>query len=567
MTAFKTRGINMSDWNQLLPSSHTDTFTRDRLPPEDQWPVIIADPAELDYPDTLNATAELVDKHVHEGKGQRIAMHGVTQIDTLSGEFSWTYAELQDKVNRIAQVLIDDLRLVPGNRILLRGGNSPMMAACLLASMKAGLVAVPTMPLLRASELATILDKGHISAALCDSLLADELEHCMTVGHAHHAPELRQMIQFRSAAADGLEQRMQRHSGHFAAHPTSRDDVCLIAFTSGTTGKPKGTMHFHRDVLAMCDLFPRHVLKMTENDVVCGTPPIAFTFGLGGLLAFALRYAASTVLIEKHTPQSLLETMSKYRATQCYTAPTFYRQMAALASQHDLSALQHPVSAGEALPDATRQLWKQATRQEITDGIGGTEMIHIYISSGGNKVRPGSIGQVVPGYTAQIVDDDMQPVAPGTVGRLAVRGPTGCKYLDDPRQQDYVKAGWNLPGDTFVMDAEGYFSYQARNDDMIISAGYNIAGPEVEDALLQHPAVAECAVVGMPDEDRGQIVQAFVVIKPGLHGNEAMALDLQEHVKKSIAPFKYPRKVVFVDNLPRTETGKLQRFRLRQISS
>lgn len=557
----------MSDWNQLLPSSHTDTFTRERLPPQEQWPVIIADPAELDYPDTLNATVELVDKHVREGKGQRIAMHGVTQIDTLSGEFSWTYAELQDKVNRIANVLVHDLGLVPGNRILLRGGNSPMMAACLLATMKAGLVAVPTMPLLRASELATILDKGHISAALCDSLLAQELEHCMTAEHAHHVPALRQMIQFRSAAADGLEQRMQKRGGDFSAHPTSRDDVCLIAFTSGTTGKPKGTMHFHRDVLAMCDLFPRHVLKMSENDVVCGTPPIAFTFGLGGLLAFALRYAASTVLIEKHTPQSLLETMTKYQATQCYTAPTFYRQMAALAAQVDLSALKHAVSAGEALPDATRQRWKQATGQEITDGIGGTEMIHIYISSGGNKVRAGSIGQVVPGYTAQIVDDNMQPVPPGTVGRLAVRGPTGCKYLDDPRQQDYVKAGWNLPGDTFVMDVDGYFSYQARNDDMIISAGYNIAGPEVEDALLQHPAVAECAVVGIPDEDRGQIVQAFVVLKPGLHGNETMAVDLQEHVKKSIAPFKYPRKVVFMDNLPRTETGKLQRFRLRQISS
>jgi len=554
----------MSDWNQLLPSSHTDTFTRERLPPKDQWPVINA---ELDYSDTLNVTAELVDKHVREGRGQRIAMHGVTHIDTLSGAFSWTYAELQDKVNRIAQVLIHDLGLVPGNRILLRGGNSPMMAACLLATMKAGLVAVPTMPLLRASELTTILDKGNISAALCDSLLAQELEYCMTLGHTHHAPALRQMIQFRSATAEGLEQRMERHSGDFSAPPTSRDDVCLIAFTSGTTGKPKGTMHFHRDVLAMCDLFPRHVLKMTENDVVCGTPPIAFTFGLGGLLAFALRYAASTVLIEKHTPQSLLETMAKYQATQCYTAPTFYRQMAALASQVDLSALKHAVSAGEALPDATRQLWKQTTGQEITDGIGGTEMIHIYISSGGNKVRAGSIGQVVPGYTAQIVDDDMQPVPPGTIGRLAVRGPTGCKYLDDPRQQGYVKAGWNLPGDTFVMDADGYFSYQARNDDMIISAGYNIAGPEVEDALLQHPAVTECAVVGIPDEDRGQIVQAFVVLKPGFHGNETMALDLQDHIKKSIAPFKYPRKIVFIDNLPRTETGKLQRFRLRQISS
>jgi 2-aminobenzoate-CoA ligase len=371
---------------------------------------------------------------------------------------------------------------------------------------------------------------------------------------------------FRSEAADGLEQRMQRHNAAYTPHATSRDDVCLIAFTSGTTGKPKGTMHFHRDVLAMCDLFPRHILRMTENDMVCGTPPIAFTFGLGGLLAFPLRYGASTVLLEKHTPETLLQTVAKYRVTQCYTAPTMYRQMATMAGQHDLSSLKHPVSAGEALPDATRQLWKQATGIEMTDGIGGTEVIHIYISSAGQQVRAGSIGQVVPGYLAQIVDDDMQPVPPGVVGRLAVRGPTGCKYLADPRQQDYVKNGWNLPGDTFVMDADGYFSYQARNDDMIISAGYNIAGPEVEGALLQHPAVAECGVVGMPDEDRGHIVQAYVVLKPGHTGDAAMEKALQEHVKQTIAPFKYPRKVVFLDVLPRTETGKLQRFKLRQIS-
>jgi len=557
----------MRNWNELLPSSHIDTFTRDRLPALDQWPVMVANRPELDYPDTLNAAVELVDRHVTAGRGQRVAMHGLTQIEPPSGEFSWTYAELQDKVNRIAQVLTIDMGLVPGNRILLRGGNSPMMAATLLAALKAGLVAVPTMPLLRASELSSLIQKAQISAALCDSMLADELTHCMTVGHAHHVPELTQLVQFRSAAPEGLELRMQHHSGEFAAHPTSQDDVCLIAFTSGTTGKPKGTMHFHRDVLAMCDLFPRHVLKMTEDDVVCGTPPIAFTFGLGGLLAFALRHGASTVLIEKHTPQTLLETIAKYSATQCYTAPTFYRQMAALASSHDLHTLRHPVSAGEALPDATRQLWKKATGQDITDGIGGTEMIHIYIASGGTQVRRGSIGQVVPGYTAQIVDDDMQPVPPGTVGRLAVRGPTGCKYLDDPRQQDYVQAGWNLPGDTFVMDADGYFSYQARNDDMIISAGYNIAGPEVESVLLLHPAVAECGVVGIPDPERGQIVQAFVVLKPGHTGDAAMIHTLQEHVKQAIAPFKYPRQVVFIENLPRTETGKLQRFRLRQFST
>jgi len=556
----------MSNWNELLPSSHTDTFTRDRLPPKDQWPVFIADRPELQYPDTLNAADELVDRHVREGRGQRIALRGVTDIEQHSGEFCWTYAELQDKVNRIAQVLTRDMGLVPGNRILLRGGNSPMMAACLLASFKAGLVAVPTMPLLRASELAAIIERAQVSAALCDNLLTEELRHCMTAGHAHHAPCLQQMVEFRSGAANGLEQRMQHHGDRFEAHPTSRDDVCLIAFTSGTTGKPKGTMHFQRDVLAMCDLFPRHILGMTENDVVCGTPPIAFTFGLGGLLAFPLRYGASTVLLEKHTPETLLQTVARYKVTQCYTAPTMYRQMATLVKGYDLSSLRHPVSAGEALPDATRQLWQQATGITMTDGIGGTEVIHIYISSAGEQVQRGSIGQVVPGYIAQIVDDDMQAVTPGTVGRLAVRGPTGCKYLDDPRQQDYVKAGWNLPGDTFVMDAKGYFSYQARNDDMIISAGYNIAGPEVESALLQHPAVAECGVVGMNDDERGQIVQAFVVLKPGHTGSEAMAKSLQEHVKQTIAPFKYPRKVVFLNALPRTETGKLQRFKLRQVS-
>jgi 2-aminobenzoate-CoA ligase len=359
---------------------------------------------------------------------------------------------------------------------------------------------------------------------------------------------------------------MQRHGADFEPYRTSRDDVCLIAFTSGTTGKPKGTMHFHRDVLAMCDLFPKHVLNMGEADIVCGTPPIAFTFGLGGLLAFPLRHGASSVLLDKHTPETLLATIAKYRATQCYTAPTMYRQMAALVHAYDLSSLKHPVSAGEALPANTRQLWQQATGISLTDGIGGTEVIHIYISSAGAEIRPGSIGKVVPGYIAQVVDDDMQPVPPGTVGRLAMRGPTGCKYLADPRQTNYVKAGWNLPGDTFVMDEDGYFSYQARNDDMIISSGYNIAGPEVESALLTHPAVAECGVVGMPDEERGAIVQAFVVLHDGYSPDNALITALQEHVKQTIAPFKYPRKIAFLSALPRTETGKLQRFKLRQSS-
>ncbi len=551
----------------LAPSSHVDTFARDRLPPPAQWPVFVFDQPEVRYPEQINCAVELLDRHVREGRGERIAVHGVHGL--MAGEgtpqpFSWTYAQLQDQVHRIAQVLTRDMGLVAGNRVLLRGGNSPMMAACFLAAIQAGLVVVPTMPLLRAAELAQIIDKAQVSAALCDSLLMEEIQHCMTPGHAHHAPALRQCVAFRSSDAQGLEQRMQRQSGVWTPHPTSRDDVCLIAFTSGTTGKPKGTLHFHRDVLAMCDLFPRHILKMREDDVVCGTPPIAFTFGLGGLLAFPLRYGASTVLLEKHTPETLLHTIAHYKATQCYTAPTFYRQMAGLASSFDLSSLRQPVSAGEALPDATRQLWKQATGIEMTDGIGGTEVIHIYISSAGDQVRAGAIGQVVPGYQAQIVDENMQPVPAGTVGRLAVRGPTGCRYLDDPRQLDYVKDGWNLPGDTFVMDADGYFSYQARNDDMIISAGYNIAGPEVESALLQHPAVAECGVIGVPDEERGQIVQAFVTLKPGHTGDEAMTRALQDHVKQAIAPFKYPRRIVYLAALPRTETGKLQRFKLRQ---
>ncbi len=546
----------------LAPSSHSDTFARDRLPPSDQWPVFLFDRPELQYPDQINCAVELVDHHVAQGAGTRIAVHG----RNAQGAFHWTYAQLQAQIDGIAHVLTKDMGLVSGQRLLLRGGNSPMMAACFLAGIKAGLVVVPTMPLLRAAELKQIIDKAQVQAALCDDELSAELRHCMTPGHAHSAPILQQVINFKTQAPDGLEARMQEHKEAFAAHPTSRDDVCLIAFTSGTTGQPKGTMHFHRDVLAMCDLFPRHILQMDASDVVCGTPPVAFTFGLGGLLAFPLRYGACTVLLEKHTADTLLQTIQTYGVTQCYTAPTMYRQMAGLVAGYTLRTLKHTVSAGEALPDATRQLWKLATGLEMTDGIGGTEVIHIYISSAGAQVRAGSIGQVVPGYVAQIVDEHMQAVPPGVLGRLAVRGPTGCRYLDDPRQKQYVKDGWNLPGDTFVMDADGYFSYQARNDDMIISAGYNIAGPEIESALMQHPAVAECGVVGVPDEERGQIVKAFVVLKTGHMASAEMTLDLQAFVKQAIAPFKYPRSVVYVEALPRTETGKLQRFKLRQIN-
>ena len=550
--------------HNLAPSAHSDTFTRERLPPSDQWPLFVFDLPEVQYPEQLNCVQALLDEHVAQGRGDRMAVRGVD----ATGPMAWTYAQLQTKVNQIAHVLVHDMGLKSGQRLLLRGGNSPMMAACFLAALKAGLVVVPTMPLLRAAELKQMMDKAQVSAALCDSLLAEELTHCTEASHAHFTPSLKQVLWFRTADEQGVEARMTKHAKEFEACATSRDDVCLIAFTSGTTGQPKGTMHFHRDVLAMCDLFPKHVLQMGADDVVCGTPPIAFTFGLGGLLAFPLRYGACAVLLEKYTPESLLLVIGQYGATQCYTAPTMYRQMAMLVLEKpyafDLKSLKHTVSAGEALPDATRQLWKKATGIEMTDGIGGTEVIHIYISSAGKDVRAGSIGKVVPGYQAQIVDEDMKQVPPGVVGRLAMRGPTGCRYLDDPRQKDYVKDGWNLPGDTFMMDADGYFSYQARNDDMIISAGYNIAGPEVESALMQHPAVAECGVVGASDIERGQVVMAFVVLKSDHAGSAALEKEIQEFVKQTIAPFKYPRRVVFCEALPRTETGKLQRFKLRQ---
>jgi len=545
----------------LAPTSHTDTFARKHLPPASQWPRFLFDPPELHYPDWLNVTHELVDAHVIQGKGYRPALHGID----AQGPFTWTYFQLKQKVDAIAHVLTKEMGLVSGNRLLLRGGNSPMMAACFLAGLKAGLVMVPTMPLLRASELSKIIDKAQITAALCASNLTDALTHCLDKNHAHFSPTLQRVVHFDSHQPDGLEHWMSKYPDEFVVHRTSKDDVCLIAFTSGTTGSPKGTMHFHRDIMAMCDLFPRHILEMEASDVVCGTPPIAFTFGLGGLLAFPLRYGASTVLLEKHTPDTLLHTIATYRATQCYTAPTFYRLMAGLAHQYDLRSLRHPVSAGEALPDATRTLWQDKTGTTITDGIGGTELIHIYIASAGKNVRAGSIGKVVPGYVAQIVDENMQPLPPGTPGRLAVRGPTGCRYLNDPRQTEYVKNGWNLPGDTFVMDKDGYFTYVARNDDMIISAGYNIAGPEVESVLLEHPAVAECAVVGTPDAERGHIVTAFVLLQPAFNPDAAMVETLQNFVKQSIAPFKYPRRIEFLKHLPRTETGKLQRFKLRDM--
>jgi 2-aminobenzoate-CoA ligase len=433
-----------------------------------------------------------------------------------------------------------------------------MMAACWFAVMKAGGVCVATMPLLRAKELTDIVTKAQVSHALCDKRLAAELEAALP-----DCPTLKCIKYWQDDAPDSVDALCPRQPLTFHNVDTAAEDVALIAFTSGTTGKPKGTMHFHRDVIAMCDAFPRSCLRAAKDDIFCGTPPLAFTFGLGGMLAFPMRVGASTVLVERLTPETLLETIQRHNATVCFTAPTMYRAMGGLAKDYDLRSLKKCVSAGEALPDATRQLFKQATGIEIIDGIGSTEMIHIFISHTPERVRRGATGYAIPGYKATVLDEEGNICKPGVVGRLAVKGPTGCRYLADERQKIYVQDGWNLTGDAYSMDEDGYFYFHSRTDDLIISAGYNIAGPEVEGALLAHAAVAECGVVGAPDEERGTIVKAYVVVKPGFQRSGAMVAELQEHVKKSIAPYKYPRAIEFVDALPRTETGKLQRFKLR----
>ncbi|WP_228896255.1 AMP-binding protein [Pseudoduganella aquatica] len=534
----------------MIATGYTDTFARDNLPPGELWPDMAATLPELQYPDRLNCAAALLDEMVAQGFGERPAIHSYQE--------SWTYAELLEKVDRIAHALRGPLGLEAGNRVLLRGANSPMMAACALAVLKAGCVLVPTMPLLRAKELSTALTKAKVNAVLCAAALSEEME--LARGQTAMAGPA---VYFGSDGADSLEALMQQQPSSFKAADTAADDVCIIGFTSGTTGVPKGTMHFHRDVLAICDCFPRSTLCTKASDVFIGTPPLAFTFGLGGLLLFPLRVGAAAVLLDRLTPDLLLKAIQDFRATICFTAPTFYRLMAPLAQAYDLSSLQKAVSAGEALPTATRTLWRESTGLEIIDGIGATEMLHIFISAAGEEVRPGATGKAIPGYQACVLGPDGKPLPPGEVGQLAVKGPTGCRYLDDARQEQYVRNGWNLTGDAYRMDQDGYFWYHARTDDMIISAGYNIAAPEVEDALMCHPAVAECAVVGWPDEERGQIVKAFVVLRQGHDASAELARALQEHVKQTVAPYKYPRAVEFLAALPRTQSGKLQRHVLR----
>jgi len=539
--------------NTTAPSAQADRFVHDRLPPRDQWPQMRYDLPELRLPDSLNLVESLLDAAAAKGFSDRPMLR--------SSKITLTYADARERVDRICRVLTEDLGLVPGNRVLLRGGNSIGLALAWLAVVKAGLIAVATMPLLRARELGDIIDKAQPTVALCDARLLDELQAAR-----QDRPVLATVVPFNGGNEPGsLAVRAAGKEGGFQACATAADDIAMMAFTSGTTGKPKAAVHTHRDVIAACEAWPRHVLRATPDDIVVGSPPLAFTFGLGGLLLFPMWAGASVYFPDApYTPETMVRTINDVGATICYTAPTFYRQMAPFAREHGVPSLRTSVSAGEGLPDATRQLWKQASGVEMTDGIGATEMFHIFISSAGSEVRPGAIGKAVPGYTCKVVDDDGHEVPRGTIGKLAVIGPTGCKYMDDPRQANYVKDGWNYPGDAFIQDADGYFFYQARADDMIITAGYNVGGPEVEDALLRHPAVAECGVIGKPDDERGMIVKAFVVLKPGHAGDEAMTKGLQEHVKASIAPFKYPREIEFVSALPRTETGKLQRFKLRQ---
>jgi 2-aminobenzoate-CoA ligase len=545
----------------MIETAHIDTFARDALPPKSLWPEMRYDRIpELKYPTRLNCAAELLDRLVTQGYGDRTVFH--------FPEGRWTYAQLLEFSNQLAYVLVDDLGLVPGNRVLLRGFNGPRMAALWFAILKAGGIVVCTMPLLRARELTFTADKARIILALTDARIAGDCEQAMKTRGDGTPREGGRSVSFGPDAE--LDRLMRGKPTTFTNVDTAADDVALIAFTSGTTGEGKGTVHFHRDVMAVCDCFPKYMLRPNADDVFCGSPPFAFTFGLGGLVLFPMRIGASALLLEQATPPQLLDGIEKFRPTISFTAPTAYRAICGLlqAGGRDISSLGKCVSAGEALPVSTFEAWEKATGLRIIDGIGATEMLHIFISASGRDIRPGSTGKVVPGYEAEVHDDDGRPVPDGTIGKLAVRGPTGCRYLDNlERQRAYVQNGWNLTGDSYIRDQDGYFWYQARTDDMIISAGYNISGPEVENVLLLHAKVKECAVVGLPDDERGQAVTAFIVLSDDAERHPQLAKELQDFVKREIAPYKYPRRVEFVDALPRTATGKLQRYRLRETSA
>ncbi|MDQ6719352.1 MAG: AMP-binding protein [Candidatus Dormibacteraeota bacterium] len=535
---------------QISQSAHVDTFTRDNLPPRAGWPEFLFTLPGLHYPPSINCAAELVDRHVLAGEGSRRCL--VTETET------WTYADLLAKSNQVARVLVEETGLVPGNRVLLRGPNNPWLVAAWFGVLKAGGVAVTTMPLLRAGELRTVTDIAEVNLALCDHRFVADLEGAAI-------PSLTTVL-YGGSGEDDLTQLTAHKPAAFDNVATAADDVCMLAFTSGTTGKPKATMHFHRDVLAIADTFSLHVLRPTSDDLFAGSPPLAFTFGLGQSVVFPLRAGAATYLIEQPSPAGLLAAVERHRITVLATAPTAYRAMIPDLGAAGIASLRACVSAGETLPKATWDAIYEASGIRLIDGIGSTEMLHIFISAAGGETRPGSTGRAVAGYVAEVQDPDGQRVPDGELGRLAVKGPTGCRYLRGDRQATYVRDGWNITGDVYARDADGYFHYQARADDMIVSSGYNIAGPEVEEALLRHPDVAETAVIGVPDEDRGMIVKAVVVLRPGAALGAEAAKTLQDFVKSQIAPYKYPRVIEFAERLPRTATGKLQRYRLREGS-
>ena len=540
-----------ADKKMSLSCSHVDKFIRDNLPPLNQWPEFRFDLPELQYPERMNAAKELLDKAVDEGFGDKIAI--------LSRHDSLSYADLQMAANQVAQVLVADLNLKSGNRVLLRAPNNPMLAITWFAVLKAGGVVVTTMPMLRQKELAIIIEKAEITHAFTDIRLVEEL-----AAARDQTGPLKHMLTFGKGGE--LEELMATKSTHFETNNTWRDDPALLAFTSGTTGIPKATVHFHRAIMAMADSFSRHILKPGKQDIFAGTPPLAFTFGLGGALIFPCHARATTVLDETAGPEEMLKAIQKFKITNLFTAPTAYRAMLAMIDKYDLSSLKRCVSAGEPLPKPTSDAWYEAIKVRLIDGIGATELIHIFISASGEDVRPGSTGKPVPGYDACILDENYQPLGPGKVGKLAIKGPTGCRYLNDKRQADYVKNGWNITGDAYLMDEDGYYWFQARTDDMIVSGGYNIAGLEVETALLADDRVLECAVVGEPDENRGHVVKAYVVLKEGIAADQDTAKALQNFVKETIAPYKYPRAIEFIDQLPKTGTGKIQRFKLRQMA-
>lgn len=536
----------------LLVSARVDTFAKAHLPPKELWPVIKASGIDnLEYPAQLNAAVELLDRNVEAGFASRPCLH--TENET------WSYAKLLENANRLANLLVIH-GLVRGERVLLRGANSPMMAACWFAVLKAGGIVVATMPQLRAQEIALMLTKARIKYALCAKEHAAELQKAQ-----QSTPELENVILYDESVGADVPPLLAEFAPVFDNVATSQDDVALIAFSSGTTGEPKATVHFHRDLLAVCDTFSKYVLMPEAEDIFCGSPPLAFTFGLGGLLLFPMRVGASTLLLPKISAEGLLGSIERHRCTICFTAPTLYRSMLELLPRFDLASLKKCVSAGEHLSLAVFEAWRQATGLAIINGLGSTEMLHIFISSAGKEIRPGATGKLVPGYEAIVVDEAGKALAGNTVGRLAVRGPTGCRYLNSPElQRKYVQDGWNITGDSYRIDDDGYFWYEGRTDDLIVSSGYKISAVEIEAALIGHPTVAECAVIGAPSEERGEIVKAFIILTGEAAASDLLRRELQDYVKSQIAPYKYPRAIEFVTELPRTSTGKIQRSRLRQ---